>query len=315
MNNKDAWYHAPVLLEESMISLAIKPHGVYVDCTLGGGGHFQSLIDRLSPGAIAIGIDRDPEAIEWCEQYIDRKEVKVLIRQELFSRFDRVLDELNIHEADGIFMDLGLSSRQITAENRGFSYMKNVDLDMRMNPKDSVTASGILQNATKEEMARIFSEFGDIRNPLRMVDTILRYREKNSLNTTDDLKNCLKKEYGDGLTIKALAKLFQSLRIAVNDELSELCRCCERSVERLGVAGRLAIISYHSLEDRFVKNFMRDAEKTCRCPPTMPLCICGKKRSLKRINTKAIVASEAEVERNRASRSARLRVAEKVMDF
>jgi 16S rRNA (cytosine1402-N4)-methyltransferase len=314
MNDRDAWYHAPVLLEESMLALAIQPQGVYVDCTLGGGGHFQSIINQLKTGGVAIGIDRDPEAIEWSMRHIDKKEATVMVRQERFSRFDRVLDSLSIPYVDGILMDLGLSSRQIFGESRGFSYMKNVALDMRMDPNDSVTAAGVLQTSSKEDLAKIFADYGDLRNPLRMAETIIQYRKNNALETTDDLKACLKKEYGEGITIKALSKLFQALRIAVNDELSQLRRCCERSVERLAKGGRLAIISYHSLEDRFVKNFMRDAEKTCVCPPATLVCNCGKTRTLRRINHKAIVASDREVATNRASRSARLRVAEKVAD-
>jgi 16S rRNA (cytosine1402-N4)-methyltransferase len=208
-------------------------------------------------------------------------------------------------------MDLGLSTRQIVVDERGFSYMKNVNLDMRMDPKDSKTAADLLRDADREYLIRILADYGEIINPARMADTILRYRAKNDLSTTDDLKHCLRLEYGEHLNIKMLAKLFQALRIAVNDELSELRRCCERAVERLLPGGRLAVISYHSLEDRFVKNFMRDAEKECRCPPSVVVCTCGRQPVLKRITKKAIKASDSEVAHNPASRSARLRIAEK----
>jgi 16S rRNA (cytosine1402-N4)-methyltransferase len=293
--------------------LALKPTGTYLDCTLGDGGHFQAIIDGLSAGATAIGIDRDPEAVSWCSETIDKNKVTVLIRQERFSRFDRVLQELHINGVDGILLDLGLSSRQIAVESRGFSYMRSVKLDMRMDPKDVRTAADILSDASKEELIHILSGYGEIQNPSRMAETIVRFRKNNNLSTSDDLKQCLREEYGENLNIKMLAKLFQALRIAVNDELAELERCCEQAVDKLLPGGRLAVIAYHSLEDRFVKNFMRNAEGTCQCPPSSPVCNCGKKKLLKRITKKAIVASALEISRNPASRSARLRVAEKTV--
>jgi 16S rRNA (cytosine1402-N4)-methyltransferase len=223
-----------------------------------------------------------------------------------------VLDELGIDRVNGILLDLGLSTRQIAIESRGFSYLKDVDLDMRMNPEDTVTAAHILRTANRETLMQILSDYGEIRNPLRMVETILNCRGENPLRTSEELKECLRKEYGEWLNIKMLAKLFQALRIAVNDELSELRQACEAAVKRLCGGGRLAVISYHSLEDRYVKNFMRDAENPCRCPPEALRCECGEKKILKRVTTKAIKATPAEVNGNPASRSARLRVAEKV---
>jgi 16S rRNA (cytosine1402-N4)-methyltransferase len=305
-------YHTPVLLAESIDALALKADGIYVDCTLGDGGHFQAIVDGLGPGGTAIGIDRDPQAVAWCAEHIERKEARVMFKQERFSAFAGVLDELGIDTVNGILLDLGLSTRQIAIESRGFSYMKDVDLDMRMNPNDTVTAAQILRTADKETLMRILSDYGEIRNPQRMAETILRCREDNPLRTSEELKGCLREEYGDWLNFKMLAKLFQALRIAVNDELSELRKACETAVKRLCTGGRLAVISYHSLEDRYVKNFMRDAENPCRCPPEALRCECGGKKVLKRVTTKAIKAAPVEVSGNPASRSARLRVAEKV---
>ncbi len=312
--NPSSRYHVPVLCKESVLGLGLKPAGTYVDCTLGDGGHFQAIIDGLGPGATAIGIDRDPAAVSGCAEHIDRKAVKVFLRHERFSRFDAVLDDLRIEAVDGIFMDLGLSTRQILIDERGFSYMKNVKLDMRMDPKDSTTAADLLRDADRDYLIRILSEFGEIIHPERMAETILRYRAHNDVSTTDDLKRCLRQEYGEHLNIKMLAKLFQALRIAVNDELGELRQGCERAVRRLLPGGRLAVISYHSLEDRFVKNFMRDAEKDCQCPPAAVVCTCGKRSLLKRITKKSIKASAREVAQNPASRSARLRIAEKTIE-
>jgi 16S rRNA (cytosine1402-N4)-methyltransferase len=307
-----ARYHTPVLLEESMRALAVKPGGRYVDCTLGGGGHFQALVDRLGAGGLAIGVDRDPDAIAWCEAHVRRGEAAVVIRQRRFSRFYEVLDELRLADVDGVLLDLGVSSRQLFAEKRGFSYMRETALDMRMDPSDARTAADILQSSSTADLARILSEYGEIRNPLRMAETIKRCEKSRRLRTSGDLKDCLRQEYGATLNVKMLAKLFQALRIAVNDELAELRDCCERATAALGQGGRLVVISYHSLEDRFVKNFMRDNEKGCMCPPSVPVCVCGKVQTLKRITHKAIMPSSLEVNVNPASRSARLRAAEKI---
>jgi 16S rRNA (cytosine1402-N4)-methyltransferase len=205
-----------------------------------------------------------------------------------------------------------ISSRQIAVESRGFSYVKDVNLDMRMDPKDPMTAADFLRTADMSSLTAALCDYGEIQNPSRMAETILRYRERRPITTSEELKGCLREEYGERLNFKMLAKLFQALRIAVNDELSELRRTCEIAVNRLLSGGRFAVISYHSLEDRHVKNFMRNAENPCQCPPKMPVCQCGKKRLLKRVTSKAVKATPFEISRNPASRSARLRVAEKV---
>jgi S-adenosyl-methyltransferase MraW len=305
-------YHTPVLCEESMQSLAIKPEGIYVDCTLGGGGHFQAIIDRLGAQGMAIGIDRDPDAIAWCEEHIDRKGVPVVFKQERFSALNKVLEGLHIDTVDGVLLDLGVSSHQIMSEKRGFSYMKDARLDMRMDTRDATTAADILRESTVQQLADILAKYGEIRNPVRMAETIKNCMKLSTLTTSGELKDCLQIEYGGMMKIQVLAKLFQALRIAVNNELSELGRCCEQAVSKLRQGGRLVVISYHSLEDRIVKNFMRDAEKSCVCPPEIPQCICGGKKVLKRISTRAIVSSPEEISRNPASKSARLRAAEKI---
>jgi 16S rRNA (cytosine1402-N4)-methyltransferase len=305
-------YHIPVLYEETIRSLAVKPDGIYVDCTLGGGGHFQAIIDRLGAQGVAIGIDRDPDAIAWCTRNIDRKGVTVIFKQGRFSALETVLDGLNVDAVDGVLLDLGMSSHQIKSEKRGFSYMKDAGLDMRMDPTSATTAADILRESTAQQLAEIFAKYGEIRNPVRMAETIKACMKRGPLTTSGDLKDCLQKEYGGAMKIKVLAKLFQALRIAVNDELSELSRCCDQAISRLRRGGRLVVISYHSIEDRFVKNFMRDAERGCVCPPGIPVCVCGAEKTLKRIITRAIVSSPDEIKRNPASRSARLRVAEKI---
>lgn len=232
-----------------------------------------------------------------------------------FFGFPEVLEALGIQSVDGIMVDLGISSHQIMANRRGFTYMREAPLDMRMNPADTLTAADILMRWPASDLTRILSEYGEIRHPSRMAEAIVRYRLNNPLNTSENLKQCLRREYGERLNIKMLAKLFQSLRIAVNDELSEIRRCCEAAAGLLTLGGRLVVIAYHSLEDGFVKNFMRNEERGCVCPPSAPRCVCGKAPRLKRINRKAIVASCAEVAANPASRSARLRAAEKTVSL
>jgi 16S rRNA (cytosine1402-N4)-methyltransferase len=182
-----------------------------------------------------------------------------------------------------------------------------------MDPSAGRTAADILHDSSTVDLARIFSEYGEVRNPLRMAETIKRSMRHGRILTSGALKECLKLEYGAFLNVKMLAKLFQALRIAVNDELTELRQCCEKAMETLNPGGRLVVISYHSLEDRFVKNFMRDGEKGCVCPPDVQVCLCGKTPILKRITHKAIMPTALEVGKNRASRSARLRAAEKII--
>jgi 16S rRNA (cytosine1402-N4)-methyltransferase len=314
LSGQNRRYHTPVLLEESMSALAIKPDGIYMDCTLGGGGHFQEIVNRLDNRGIAIGIDRDPEAIAWSERNINRRDVRIEFRQKRFSLFREVLDELEIAGIDGMLVDLGVSTHQINSDKRGFSYMRENNLDMRMNPSDTTTAADIFNSYSVDDLARILSEYGEIINPLRMAKTIKRASAERRVGTSGELKECLRREYGDHLNVKMLAKLFQALRIEVNGELTELKDCCMSAIPALKLGGRLVVISYHSLEDRFVKNFMRDNEKGCVCPSNIPVCVCGRKKILKRINHKAIVSSAIEVNRNPASRSARLRAAEKIMN-
>ena len=313
--NNGERYHTPVLLDECIQALAVKPEGVYVDCTLGGGGHFQTIVDRLGTKGTALGLDRDPEAIAWCGRLMKDKKATVVLRQTRFSRLGEVLDELGFDAVDGMLIDLGVSSRQITARHRGFSYMKETPLDMRMDPSDASTAADVLRASTVTDLTRILSDYGEMRNPARMAETINRCIKRRPLETSKDLKECLRGEYGETLSIKMLAKLFQALRIAVNDELNELRKCCEQAAIRLSTGGRLVVISYHSLEDRFVKNFMRDKEKGCVCPPLVPVCVCNNRKVFKRINRRAIVASAPEISRNPASRSARLRAAEKIAEL
>lgn len=303
-------YHKPVLLEEVLQYLVVDRNGRYCDCTLGGGGHLRAIALQTGPQAVLIGIDRDPDAIEWNRNSTYSTNSKVVFSQNVFSNFDIVLREHGIDGVDGILLDLGVSSFQIDNVKRGFTYMKESELDMRMNRDDQLSATDWVSNASSDELASVLENYGEIRNPGRMAKAI-----KNCtfpVRTSSDLKNCLAAEYGHSLKPDILAKVFQALRIAVNDELNELKRFLGKVHGSLRENGRLAIISYHSLEDRIVKDFIRDAEQKCICPKEQPYCTCEKVVQFKRITKKAIRPTEEEIKQNPRSRSARLRIAQKV---
>jgi len=304
-------YHEPVLLQETMEALNIKADGTYLDGTLGGCGHFRALLGALSKEGTAVGIDRDSDALDYSRPKTASAPCQVILEQSRFSEFDLVLENHNIGKIDGAYLDLGVSSYQIDNRERGFSYSLDGDLDMRMNPREGQPARQLLTEINEPELERILSEYGEIHNPRRMARAISKNR--GALNTSGDLLRCLKKEYGPNIKPKVLAKLFQALRIAVNDELQELEIFLEKIPSYLRNGGRLVIISYHSLEDRRVKVFFRDAEKSCVCPPENMVCTCNHPAMFKRISRRAVVASDLEVKNNPRARSARLRVAERIV--
>lgn len=308
--NEAQFYHEPVLKNEVIELLVIKKSGIYLDCTLGGGGHFRAIAQKLESDATLIGIDRDCDAIEWNRQHLTNANAGVIIEQSRFSEFDKVLDKHNIRGVDGMLLDLGVSSWQIDNKSRGFSFMGEGMLDMRMNVLEGVPAHEYISSLNESELSKILSEFGEVKNADRMARTLKSC--DIPLKTAADLRNCLSKEYGPNLKYKVLAKVFQAIRIAVNDELGELKRFLNKSIEYLKPHGRLAVMSYHSLEDRIVKEFLRSAEQACICPASLPMCVCGRKTLLKRITRKSVRASDTEIQNNPRSRSVRLRVAEKI---
>lgn len=304
-------YHLPVMVRESLEGLAIRPQGVYVDGTLGGGGHFAHIARALAHEGTVLGIDRDPEAIAFVEKNPPPCAGSTVLVQSTFSRVDEILARQGYADVDGILLDLGVSSRQIDTPERGFSYSTEAPLDMRMNRQEGMTVEQLLAEIDEAHLAAILAEGGEIRNPARMAAAVACWRVERSLATSSDLKVCLEKEYGAPLKYKMLSKVFQALRIATNNELGELRDCLDRAVGILKSGGRLVVIAYHSIEDRIVKNFMRDLSRSCVCPPRVP-CTCGHVQSLRRITTKALKPTPDEVARNRRARSARLRVAEKI---
>jgi 16S rRNA (cytosine1402-N4)-methyltransferase len=295
-----------------MEALAVKPDGTYLDATAGGGGHLREILARLDKRGTAIAIDRDPDAIAWIGAHVEHGATALILEQSPFSRFDTVLLHHGIGAVDGMLLDLGVSSHQIDTQERGFSYMKPAYLDMRMDPASGMSAADFCASASEKELARVLADFGEITNPLRMARAIKGCTQRRPLRTSGDLVSCLRNEYGASFPVKVIAKVFQALRIAVNGELAELAASLTAALSKVKHGGRIVVISYHSLEDRIVKNFFRDGEQGCVCPPVLKKCMCGRKILLKRLNKKVIIPSAAEVARNPRARSARLRAAEMV---
>ena len=308
------FYHVSVLLQECLDGLNIKPDGIYVDGTLGGAGHSSQIAKRLTTGRL-IGIDRDPVALKAAGERLAPYADRVTLVHSNFCEIAQVLDDLGIEAVDGILLDLGVSSPQLDDGSRGFSYMVDAPLDMRMNNEDPVTAKDIVNTWSYEELRRILFDYGEERYAPRIADAICRRREEKPIETTLELVDIIR----SAMPAAALRekqhpakRSFQAIRIAVNDELGAVRKVMEAAIPRLNPGGRLAIITFHSLEDRIVKNAMADAAKGCTCPPSFPVCVCGKKPQVKLVTRKPITASDAELEANPRSRSAKLRVCEKM---
>lgn len=302
-------YHDPVLANEVVEVLCHRKQGIFVDGTLGGGGHFRTLAMHLEKGATLIGIDRDPDALAWNLHNTAVSGISTYFEHARFSKCRDVVTKCGFSTVDGILLDLGVSSFQIDTAERGFSFMHPADLDMRMNPQEGIPASELIATASVDELAHYLAAYGEVRNAQRMA--LVLKNTAQPLLTSSDLRDCLAQEYGPHLKFKVLAKIFQALRIAVNEELAELQTFLSTVVDLLSEGGRFAIISYHSLEDRMVKEFIREHEHRCVCQPGALMCTCGEPGSLKRITKKPLMSSSVEVEQNPRARSARLRVAEK----
>ena len=308
------FYHISVLLNECLDGLNIKPDGIYVDGTLGGAGHSSQIIKRLTTGRL-IGIDRDPVALKAAGERLAPFADRVTLVHSNFCRVSQVLDDLGIEAVDGILLDLGVSSPQLDDGDRGFSYMVDAPLDMRMDNGDAMTAETIVNTWSYEELRRILFDYGEERYAPQIAANICRRRETAPIKTTLELVDVIR----SAMPAAALRekqhpakRSFQAIRIAVNDELGAVRKVMDAAIPRLNPGGRLAIITFHSLEDRIVKNGMNDAAKGCTCPPRIPVCVCGKKPQVKLITRKPITASEEELESNPRSRSAKLRVCEKI---
>ncbi len=308
------FHHVSVLLEECLSGLAIRPDGVYVDGTLGGAGHSSRIAQRLTTGKL-IGIDRDPVALKAAGERLAPYGDTVTLVHSNFSQIKSVIQELGISGVDGILLDLGVSSPQLDDGQRGFSYMADAPLDMRMNSQDALTAEVVVNAWPQEELKRILYNYGEERYAPQIAAAICRRREIEPIKTTLELVDIIRSAMPPAALREKqhpAKRSFQAIRIAVNDELGSVEQVMQDAIPLLNPGGRLAVITFHSLEDRIVKNAMADAAKGCTCPPNFPVCVCGKKPAVKIITRKPITASEEELEYNPRSRSAKLRVCEKV---
>ena len=308
------FHHVSVLLQECIDGLNIKPDGIYVDGTLGGAGHSSQIAKRLTTGRL-IGIDRDPVALAAAGKRLEPYKDRVTLVHSNFCEMAKVLADLGIPAVDGILMDLGVSSPQLDDGDRGFSYMVDAPLDMRMNSEDALTAQIVVNTWSQEELKRILYTYGEERYAPQIAAAICRRREEKPIETTLELVDVIRSAMPPAALREKqhpAKRSFQAIRIAVNDELGSVEKAMEVAIPLLNPGGRLAIITFHSLEDRIVKTAMADAAKGCTCPPQFPVCVCGKKPKVKLISRKPIISGHEELEANPRARSAKLRVCEKL---
>ncbi len=293
----DQPYHTPVLLDEVLSFLRPREGGTYVDCTLGGGGHAEAVLNAISGKGLLVGFDRDPDAIRAAGERLGRFGTSVALVPHNFDAVRNRLRQLNINEVDGFLLDLGVSSHQLNDPGRGFSFQQEGPLDMRMGRETTVSGLGIVNTYAEEDLKRIFREYGEERMAGRIAWRIARQREERPIETTADLAKAVRRAVGERFILKTLARIFQAIRIEVNDELENLRRFLGDSIPLLAAGGRIVVISYNSLEDRIVKNWMREEASV--------------KERLVPLTKKPVVPSEKELSENKRSRSAKLRAAER----
>lgn len=307
--------HIPVLFEETVKELNIVPDGTYVDMTIGGFGHGAAICKKLSENGMYVGFDLDEAAIERVKELASGFDCKVLFIHDNFHNFKERLTEIGISSVNGVLADLGVSSFQIDEAERGFSFMKDGPLDMRMDNSSGISAEDVVNTYSFEDLKRILQIYGEEKFAHSIASSIVKHRAQKPLKTTFDLVECVKR----GVPPKVLhngknpaAKTFQAVRIEVNGELEGLRETLENAVDMLKPNGRLCVISFHSLEDRIVKQVMSEKSKGCICPKDLPVCVCGRTPQVKIITKNPICASDEEIKNNVRSRSAKLRVAEKI---
>ena len=308
--------HVSVMPGECMEALEPSRGGIYVDCTAGGGGHSYEIAKRLPEGSRLICLDRDDEAVEACSMRLAEYRDKVTVFKTNFSEISSALDTLGIEKIDGAMWDLGVSSRQLDETERGFSYTKEAPLDMRMDRDSGKSAFDVVNAYDEAELKRIIFEYGEERFASNIARAIVSHREKSPIETTTELADIISGAIpGFNKSKEAqhpARRTFQAIRIEVNGELDAIRPSIEAAVERMNPGGRLAVITFHSLEDRIVKETFKDLSKGCICPPEFPVCVCGHKESIRLLSKKPIIPSERELEENPRSRSAKLRTAEKI---
>ena len=304
-------FHQPVLLDEVIHWLVTRPSGTYLDATVGGGGHAAAIIEKLSSTGILVGIDRDPDAVEYCKSKFQGLSNVILIHG-VFADANRLLAPHITQPLTGVLLDLGVSSHQLDTPIRGFSYRFAGPLDMRMDPALDLTAADILNHATETELRNLFRNLGQEKRSSLIARNVIRSRHHQSITTAEQLVEIVRISTPPNYRTKTLSRIFQALRIRINDELANLEKGLDTILKMMSPEGRMVIISYHSLEDRMVKTFFRNRAQKCICPPDIPQCICGNIPELQILTAKIVRPSAEECAHNPRARAAKLRVAEKL---
>ncbi len=308
------FYHEPIMVKEVLEGLNINPSGIYLDCTLGGAGHSQQILKRLNSQGLLIGIDKDDDAINYSSKRLKEFDNKILVKAD-FKNVQSVLSEKNIDKLDGVLIDLGVSSHQIDTAERGFSFLRDGKLDMRMDQSSTLTAYDVVNKYPEEKLLRILWDYGEEDFARKIVHAIIEKRKIKPIETTLELKNLIEEALPKKYVYKsggASKKTFQAIRIEVNGELEQLGETLKFLISKLKKGGRLVVLTFHSLEDRIVKKIFKEEATDCLCPSNLPICICGHKKSVKLINKKPIEASKEEVSKNSRATCAKLRVVEKL---
>jgi len=306
----DETFHRPVLVAQVCRYLITDPAGTYIDATVGGGGHAAAILEHLDRGGRLVGIDRDPEALAEAARRLAAYAGRITLTEGDFGDLEKIAARLGLRHCRGVLFDLGVSSHQLDTAERGFSYMRSARLDMRMSPRQSLTAYAIVNDFPEAELTDLIRRFGEERRARAIARTIVQHRKEKPIQTTTELADIVSRVVAGQHRTKTLSRVFQALRIAVNRELDSLERGLQAALKLVQPGGRIAVITYHSLEARIVKEFFRKESATCVCPPEFPVCVCGKVGRVKILTRKAITPSADEIRQNPRARSAQLRVAE-----
>ncbi|MGL4424769.1 MAG: 16S rRNA (cytosine(1402)-N(4))-methyltransferase RsmH [Cetobacterium sp.] len=312
MHELESEYHIPVLYYESLENLVIKKDGVYVDCTLGGGGHSEGILREIDDNGRLISIDQDDQAIEFAKKRLEKYGKKWSVFKNNFENIETVLYMAGVDKVTGILMDIGVSSTQLDDPERGFSYRYDTRLDMRMNRSSELSAYEVVNDYEEGKLVKIFFEYGEDRFARKVARLICQRREEKPIETTGELVDIIRKAYPPRSEKHPAKKVFQAIRIEVNRELEVLQNAITKCFESLEKGGRLGIITFHSLEDRIVKNMFRDLCTGCKCPIELPICVCNEKPKGKLVNRKPIISGKNELDFNNRAHSAKLRVIEKL---
>lgn len=309
------FHHVPVMLDECIEGLNIKPNGIYVDCTVGGAGHSKEIAKRLDQSGRLIAVDKDADALMVAGERLKEYGKRVSFIHDDFKNLTQDLDVMNVAGVDGILVDLGVSSYQLDNAERGFSYMKDAPLDMRMDRSQYLTAFNVVNEYSANEIVKILFDYGEEKLARRIAENIIKFRAKQTIETTLQLAKIVEDSYPSKTRFKyghPAKRTFQAIRIAVNDELSALKESIKQMALRLNRDGRMAVITFHSLEDRIVKTAFRELSTECTCPPDFPVCVCGNKKEVELVNRKPILPSERELSDNSRSQSAKLRIVQRL---